>query len=495
MERRQYNTRISSSLAIMSSMIFTQVVPHLQSMFNYLANKHINTGDRILDTAIIGVCTIIFTTCINYASSLVKRFMILYHELIKWWRNETSDDFDPAKVDPNVYNEEALNKYRYVHNTLGECTAISKWLINKYPIAASCPLKIKKDGLLKLVDTLYIKDQGSPRDINMPVYRYMENNKYEYIIFDDCKLYCNHAAQLKEFMKIISPDSNLADKNIFSLDAKHEVQLTCKLNTAKTFDRVHCESNNAIIALLDKFKTNTLYPPELSLDNKLGFILHGPPGTGKTGTCSAIANYLGRDILLVNGLVTGDRSAIIKAIKECQKTHVIVLDEFDYILNKPKEDEGIIEMEINYTEMLIQAKTPEEKEEIRAEIQASKSKVSDEQFLLQLLDSFGDDSDRIIVATTNHIDKINPKYLRPGRFDAICLLSFCNLDIFSKLTVSVYKNIDELTKVHETRIASILERNITPLILINTLVKTSTFEELLDVLEKRPVQTYVYPEY
>lgn len=298
-------------------------------------------------------------------------------------------------------------------------------------------------------------------------------------------------------MKIKSPESSLTNKNIFSLNNKHEITLTCKLNMSKTFDRIHCVEKDAIIALLDKFKTNTLYPPELSLDNKLGLILHGPPGTGKTGTCSAIANYLDRDILLVNGLVTGDRATIIKAIKECQKTHVIVLDEFDYILNKPKDDANsvVVEMEINYTEMLIQATTPEEKENIRAEIQASKSKVSDEQFLLQLLDSFGDDSDRIIVATTNHIDKINPKYLRPGRFDSICLLSFYNLDIFSKLAVSMYKNINELMQVNETRIAIVLERNITPLILINTLVKTSSFEELLDVLEKRPVQTYVYPEY
>ncbi len=479
------------------SFIFTQVVPHLQSMFNYLANKHINTGDRILDTAIIGICTIIFTTCINYASTIIEKIVMMYHEFIGWWQNS---EFDPSKVSLTIYNEEALKKYKYLYNTTGlgsENVNIAKWLITKYPIAASCPLKLNKNGSLKHDGQSYVKDQGTSTDINMPVYRYVENGKYEYIIYNDDKLYCNHIAQFKIFMKIVSPEPSSTNKNIYSLNNKHEVTLTCKINASKTFDRIHCVEKDAIIALLDKFKTNTLYPPELSLDNKFGFILHGPPGTGKTGTCSAIANYLDRDILLVNGLVTGDRSAIVKAIKECQKTHVIVLDEFDYILNKPKDDENsaVVEMEINYTEMLIQAKTPEEKESIRAEIQASKSKVSDEQFLLQLLDSFGDDSDRIIVATTNHIDKINPKYLRPGRFDSICLLSFCNLDIFQKLAASVYKNIDELMQVNETRIGIVLEKNITPLILINTLVKTSTFEELLDVLEKRPVQTYVYPEY
>lgn len=82
---------------------------------------------------------------------------------------------------------------------------------------------------------------------------------------------------------------------------------------------MHFTKKALLIQWLEKFKTNTMF----------GVLLHGPPGTGKSGTVTAIATSLGRNILLVNTLIASgfQQSDLVDAIHSRRKTHVIVFDE------------------------------------------------------------------------------------------------------------------------------------------------------------------------
>jgi len=481
------------------SSVVQQIIPHIQSVFNCHINKYVNTGDRILDTALIGLCTILFTTCINYMWPYLDRVVEWIHFMSYYFcqeNDETSHTFNIQKVDPSVYTKEEVEKYTYIKliEQPSSKKKILKYVLdNKY---SSILKHIQLNNNNELTSSCDNASGLKIYDTPIPIYKYKQDNKVQYIILYKNCLCSNHSDELIEFSNKFDVDHKNQNENkyVYSFCTTTGMKTICSLNTRKNKDSLHFSEMDSLFKMIDKFKSGTMYPTGLSLDNKLGIILHGPPGTGKTGTCMAIANYLNRDILLLSSLVSGRRDAIVDTVKQYQKTHVIVLDEFDYILNQHEQAENDYGA-INYTELMVHAKTPEERAQIKKEMLDAKTNISDEEFLLKLLDSFGDDSDRIIIATTNSIQKINPKYMRPGRFDMICLLGYCTRSMFRNISVSVYKNIDEFMELDKERIDKALERNITPVVLINTLIKTSSFDELLDALCKLPVQTYSYPEF
>lgn len=125
----------------------------------------------------------------------------------------------------------------------------------------------------------------------------------------------------------------------------------------------------------------------------------------------------------------------------------------------------------------------------QAEIQR-KTKMSDDEFICKLLDGISDDDNRVIVANTNFLSRINKRYLGPGRFDIIAELSFCTKQMFKDICEKKYHNIDELILQYESDIDFIIKRNIIPLVLINKLIETESFEELLSFLKTVDIEEY-----
>jgi hypothetical protein len=471
------------------------VIPHFITIFTISANEYINTGKRVLDNAFIAI----ITACFSYFITKIPTLFLLMLDFICIRLFENSV-FKPENVNPALYTPDAIAKYSYsfqiyMYND-SDCGEL-KTKINKYEMADWIFITYGKmigNDNSEMIYNMYDKKLELIFDIrnglpNMPVWRYASNNKYEYIMLYKNYLYCNDLKELDNFVKLFIKENvvKISNKFIFELDYNGRLVKKGTVNKNKVFDKLHFDKKEDIITLLDKFKSKTLYPDSLSLDNKLGFLFHGPCGTAKSGTCSAIANYLDRDILLLNSLMTlSARDVILTSIESCRKTHVIVLDEFDHILCEEHGEKP------NFSQMLLDAKTEEEKMQIKKDMKSYKEKgISDEVFLLKLLDSFGDDDDRIIVATTNNPHLINKRYLRPGRFDVIELFGYCSMNMFRDITKSYYPKIDDYIDQNRVNIESALSLNITPLVLINFLVKTNSLHECVLILLQQPQETYL----
>ena len=65
-------------------------------------------------------------------------------------------------------------------------------------------------------------------------------------------------------------------------------------------------------------------------------------------------------------------------------------------------------------------------------------------YLLSKLDGLESAEGRIIVATTNNPDKINPALLRPGRFDLKLCLGNCTQDMYGKILENYYKGEEDV---------------------------------------------------
>lgn len=101
--------------------------------------------------------------------------------------------------------------------------------------------------------------------------------------------------------KLNEDSSKSKISNIYEFNTKDNTTgWVSYISPNKTFDKLFFDQKTEVMEMVQKFKTKTLFPPHLPLDNKLGILLYGPPGTGKTCFLSAMANYLNRNIFLLD---------------------------------------------------------------------------------------------------------------------------------------------------------------------------------------------------
>ncbi len=237
---------------------------------------------------------------------------------------------------------------------------------------------------------------------------------------------------------IASPDGILHHKN--------EV-----INQNKVFDSLFFTQKDEVMNLLTKFKEGTLFPKHIPLDTKLGFILYGPPGTGKTGLISAMANYLQRDVAIVDTSRVKTRKAFDVLLESNHKNFIFVFEEFDCMPGVCRRDTAALPQQKPqeqgpmpphaYAMMLMSEKDTSHKEmmeEYRKDA-AARADTLDLGYILRKLDGLESADGRIIVATTNHPERIDPALLRPGRFGHRIHLTRCTTAMLTDIIAMVYQ--------------------------------------------------------
>ncbi|KAG8946876.1 hypothetical protein FRC04_011303 [Tulasnella sp. 424] len=134
-----------------------------------------------------------------------------------------------------------------------------------------------------------------------------------------------------------------------------------------------------------------------------GVLLWGPPGTGKSTTVHAIAGELQLEIYCVP-LSSGDidDSALQRLVAATPPNCILLLEDIDCAFGS-REAEG---------------DDDDPDKPFNPYSYDSKKKVT-LSGLLNVLDSVSSEEGRIVIATTNHIDKLDPALLRPGRMDLL----------------------------------------------------------------------------
>lgn len=292
-------------------------------------------------------------------------------------------------------------------------------------------------------------------------------------------------------------ENNSIIQPVFEGDKRMTLNTIGMISQKKTFDSLFYENKETLIELLTRFKEGKMYPPHVPMDNKLGILLYGPPGTGKTGTISAIANMLRRNLVLINFTqITTCKQLDSIFEKATVNSSVFVFDEFDCILDALGKKEDVDRQPKNDWGGLLLAAEGNERKEIISMMKAGISRGADSPidlaYLLQKLDGLVSAQDRIIIATTNHPDKINPALLRPGRFDIKLCLGNCTHKMVAEILQYYYKDggcgdEKETRNIYEEVMrAPIPDKVISPLELMNRAMQAESFEALLADLVKKP---------
>ncbi|CAI0453688.1 unnamed protein product [Linum tenue] len=160
---------------------------------------------------------------------------------------------------------------------------------------------------------------------------------------------------------------------------------------------------------------------------KRGYLLYGPPGTGKTTMIAAIANFLSYDIYDLELTAVKDNSDLRKLLIEISSKAVVVIEDIDCSLEITGQRKKKKKAKKKTT------KKGESEEEKEDETESS-SKVT-LSGLLNIIDGIWSASggERVIIFTTNHVEKLDEALIRKGRMDKHIELSYCDFEGFKVL--------------------------------------------------------------
>ena len=226
------------------------------------------------------------------------------------------------------------------------------------------------------------------------------------------------------------------DKSVTSLN------YISPLSPSKTLDSIVSREKPLITSYLQRFMEGNLYGVDSSwIPNNLGILLHGEPGLGKTSLIKAICNQTSRSAVMIDMRMIQSGEELEKIFRNYgTKDYTLVLEEIDFmsgVLTRSKNKNLEKERErekIDLAKLLLQINSTTDndlKKNLLDEykrISESRTKQLDLSLLLQLMDGIVESSDRLIIATTNCPDMIDPALLRPGRFDLVIKLNYFNKD-------------------------------------------------------------------
>lgn len=142
-----------------------------------------------------------------------------------------------------------------------------------------------------------------------------------------------------------------------------------------------------LIATVQKFQASEQEYVDRGIPYRLGILMPGPPGSGKSSTVAAIASHFGMDIAILNPNTSsiGD-DELCALLADIPKNTLLLIEDVDCTFHG----------------------------RVATEDKDSKITFSG---LLNALDGVASGEGRVLFMTTNHPEKLDPALIRPGRAD------------------------------------------------------------------------------
>jgi len=189
------------------------------------------------------------------------------------------------------------------------------------------------------------------------------------------------------------------------VDCWEYIRDICKRNINSVF--IKKENKNKLLKTLYDFIQKEDWYLKNGIPYQLGILLYGSPGTGKTSIIKAIASEINYPIYYISPTnLSKFENAASKIVDKC----IIVIEDIDssLIANSRKNN---IDVE----------------DSILSELQGIGLSG-----VLNALDGIFSSHGRILITTTNHIEKLDEALIRPGRIDLKVEIDYIDNEIFKE---------------------------------------------------------------
>jgi chaperone BCS1 len=283
-------------------------------------------------------------------------------------------------------------------------------------------------------------------------------------------------------------------KNIGLSKRQRKLYTNCKPNKwshvifehPASFETIAMDPKNKkeIVDDLIRFSKSKDYYARIGKPWKRGYLLYGPPGTGKSSLVAAIANFLKYDIYDIELTNVKTNAELRKLLIGIKSKSVVVIEDIDCSLDltgQRKTDPENDKEEKKDVNQVVAASLQAASSEAENKNKVSQVTLSG---LLNFIDGIWSAStgERLIIFTTNYVEKLDQALIRRGRMDMHIELSYCGFDGF-KMLANNYLSI-ESHPLFETVRCLLEETNMTPADVAENLMPKVANEDVETSLER-----------
>ncbi|XVF15818.1 hypothetical protein REPUB_Repub09cG0189200 [Reevesia pubescens] len=258
---------------------------------------------------------------------------------------------------------------------------------------------------------------------------YVPNKRYFSLI---CKKSARERVEQRYFPYISKTAQAILNKrdslSIYTYDQECSMWESAVFKHPATFGTLAMEPElkQFIIDDLDSFVERKEFFQNVGRAWKRGYLLFGPPGTGKSSLVAAIANYMRYDIYDLQFQSVRNDADLRRILTTTTDRSILLIEDIDCSTNVSRD------------RAVVKEKPEDEEEDDEAKRPSAVDPGVTLSGLLNFIDGLWSScgNERIIIFTTNHKEKLDPALLRPGRMDVHIYMGYCTPAGFRKLATT-----------------------------------------------------------
>lgn len=241
-------------------------------------------------------------------------------------------------------------------------------------------------------------------EVNVQV-QVFDHNKKMTLVFPSMSLRDDFVDFIREMMP--TEEEVRAQRRVFRSRSKVAGWSFMKKLPERSLDSVILNGNmlEEILADMRQFETNHQKYTDRGIPWHRGYLLHGPPGTGKSSVITALAAAMERDVYFMSIPSLDSDNDLFESMSDLSHRCILVLEDVDSVKSTRKRNEQ----------------------------EAGSSEKVTIGGLLNALDGIMTPDGLITVMTTNHPDRLDPALLRPGRADRKYELTYLDQDQLNRM--------------------------------------------------------------